>query len=96
MAEFGTILAMSADPDDTKPRLTVDLTQMLAEVPSRLSRVEALVETMRETIGKLETGQEKLRTEVRADIQGLRVELRWVIGIMLAGFGTLIVKALHG
>jgi hypothetical protein len=79
---------MSANLDEPKPRVTVDLTQMLAEVPSRLARVEALVETTRETIGKLETGQEKLRAEVRSDF-------RWLLALLIPCLGALLAKAFH-
>ncbi len=71
--------------DEDKPRVTVDLTQMLAEVPSRLTRIEAFVETMREDIRELKTGQKDLRTELHGDFRFL---LRLMIG-MFATLGTL-------
>ncbi len=98
-AGFGIISKMSANPDENSPRVIVDLTQVLAEVPSRIARIEADVAHMKGDLGKLETGQEKLRVELRADINGLRVELRWLMGIVVTGFvGVfgLVLRNLHG
>ena len=94
---------MSANLDENKPRgVTVDLTQVLAEMPSRLTRVETLIEGLQKGADKLEAGQEKLRIEVRDDLNGLRIEMRWLIGIvilvvggLIGGLYALILKHLH-
>lgn len=78
---------MSTVADDNKPRITVDLTQMLAEMPSRLTRVEAYVEHLQGDVTELKYVVTKLgdtmmgefkavRGEMRENIQGSRVELR--------------------
>jgi hypothetical protein len=104
---------MSANLDEPTPRLTVDLTQVLADVPSRLARIEADVAHMKGDLGKLETGQKELRGELksevaglrgelksevgglRAEVAGIRLEMRWLTGIVLVGFGSLVAKAFH-
>jgi hypothetical protein len=40
----------------------------------------------------------ELKSEVgglRAELAGIRLEMRWLIGMVLVGFGSLVAKAFH-
>ncbi len=87
-------------PRRSKPRLTVDLTQMLAEVPSRLARVEAHVEVMRTDIAELKGDAKALRgdiTGLRGDMTGefkavradMHAEFKFLLRLFIGGFAAL-------
>jgi hypothetical protein len=89
------ILPMSANLDENKPRVVVDLTQMLAEVPSRLTRIETLIETMRADIGKIEHGLDGVRGDVKELRSEIRTDFRWFLGLLIPCLGALLAKAFH-
>jgi hypothetical protein len=69
--------------DENSPRLSVDAAQLLADLPPRVARMETHIEYMRLDIAELKGGMKDLRTELRTDF-------RWLLGLMVAGFGSLL------
>ena len=70
------------------------------DMPSRVAVLEQIAREVRDGIGDLRAEMRALRTDMQAGFAAQRAEsradYRWLLGIMLGGFGALLAVMAHG
>ena len=61
-----------------------------SDMESRVAVLEQIARTTSATLERMERRVDTIQVELRAIVTEQRTEFRWLLGIMLAGFGTMI------
>lgn len=70
--------------DPTSPR------SYPSDMESRVAVLEQIARTTNATLERMERRLDLIGVEFRASVAEQRADFRWLLGIMLAGFGTMI------
>jgi chromosome segregation ATPase len=66
----------------------------MPELEERMAKIEGIVEQMNERLNHIETGFSELRTEMGSLRDEIRSNFRWIVGIILTMWVTIILTLL--